>query len=69
MEIVNHRRKMLDAMESNAKGNDNFAIKVISTENVDGKSYIFLKRNMEEVRRKNQTYFFHFPSYYLERPV
>ena len=53
-------------MESNAKGNDNFAIKVISTENVDGKSYIFLKRNMEEVRRKNQTYFFHFPSYYLE---
>ena len=66
MEIVNHRRKMLDAMESNAKGNDNFAIKVISTENVDGKSYIFLKRNMEEVRRKNQTYFFHFPSYYLE---
>ena len=66
MEIVDHRRKMLDAMESNAKGNDNFAIKVISTENVDGKSYIFLKRNMEEVRRKNQTYFFHFPSYYLE---
>ena len=69
MEIVNHRRKTLDAMESNAKGNDNFAIKVISTENVDGKSYIFLKRNMEEVRRKNQTYFFHFQSYYLERPV
>ena len=69
MEIVNHRWKILDAMESNAKGNDNFAIKVISTENVDGKSYIFLKRNMEEVRRKNQTYFFHFPSYYLERPV
>ena len=56
-------------MESNTKGNDNFAIKVISTENVDGKSYIFLKRNMEEVRRKNQTYFFHFQSYYLERPV
>ena len=25
-------------MESNAKGNDNFAIKVISTENVEGKS-------------------------------
>ena len=30
MEIVNHRRKMLDAMESNAKGNDNFTIKVIA---------------------------------------
>ena len=62
----NHRRKMLDAIESNAKGNDNFAIKVISTENVEEKSYIF-KKNMEEVRRKNQTYFFHFLSYYLER--
>ena len=58
---------MLDAIESNAKGNDNFAIKVISTENVEGKSYIFFKKNMEEVRRKNQTYFFHFSSYYLER--
>ena len=67
MEIVNHRRKMLDAMESNAKENDNCAIKVISTENVDGKSYI--KKKMEEVKRKNQTYFFHFPSYYLERLV
>ena len=31
MEIVNHRCKMLDAMERNAEGNDNFAIKVIST--------------------------------------
>ena len=41
MEIVDYRRKMLDAMESNAKGNDNFAIKVISAENVDGKTYIF----------------------------
>ena len=35
MEIVNHTRKMLDAMESNAKGNDNFATKVISMENVE----------------------------------
>ena len=40
MEIVNHRRKILDAMESNAEGNDNFAIKVISRENAEGKSYI-----------------------------
>ena len=68
MEIVNHRRKMLDAMGSNTKENDNFAIKVISTENVDGKSYI-KKNKIEEVRRKNQTYFFHFSSYYLERLV
>ena len=31
-------------MESNAKENDNFIIKVISTENVEGKSSIFLKK-------------------------
>ena len=40
MEIVNYRRKMLDAMETNAKGNDNCAIKVKSTENVEEKGYI-----------------------------
>ena len=40
MKIVNHRRKMLDAMESNAKKNDNFAMKVLSTDNVDGKLYL-----------------------------
>ena len=39
---------MLDAMESNAKGNDSFATKEITTENV-GKS---------RKRSKNQTYFF-----------
>ena len=37
MEIVHQRRKMLDAMESNPKGNDNFATKLISTENVEKK--------------------------------
>ena len=37
MEIVNHRQKMLGAAECNAKGNDNFATKVISTENVGKK--------------------------------
>ena len=52
-------------MESNAKKNDNFAMKVLSTDNVDGKLY--LKKNKEEVRRKNQTYFFHLLIYYLER--
>ena len=35
MEIVNQRRKMLDAMESNAKENDNLATKVTSMENVE----------------------------------
>ena len=40
MEIVNHRRKMLDAMKSNAKGNDDFAIKVTSMENVEEESYV-----------------------------
>ena len=57
MEFVNHRRKMLDAMESNAKGNDDFATKVISTENTEGKIFS-LNKNVEEVRRNNQTYFF-----------
>ena len=47
MEIVYQRWKILDAMESNPKGNDNFATKVISTEIV-GKN----------VKRKSQTYFF-----------
>ena len=37
MEIVHQRRKMLDAMESNPKGNDNFATKLISAENVEKK--------------------------------
>ena len=48
---------MLDAIESSTKGNDNFAITVISTENIEGKSSIF-EKNREKVRRKNQTYFF-----------
>ena len=34
MEIVNHRQKNVGC---NAKGNDNFATKVISTENVETK--------------------------------
>ena len=54
MEIVNHRQKMSDATESCAKGNDNFATKVVSTKNVKKKK----KKNVEVVRRKNQTYFF-----------
>ena len=37
MEIVNHRQRMLDATESNAKGNNNFATKVISAKNVGKK--------------------------------
>ena len=46
MEIVNRRRKMLDAMESNANGNDNFSVKVISTENVEGKISIKKKKKI-----------------------
>ena len=34
MEIVNQRQKTSDVTESNAKENDNFATKVISTENI-----------------------------------
>ena len=37
MKIVHQRRKMLAAMESNPEGNDNFATKVITTENVEKK--------------------------------
>ena len=51
MEIVNQKQKMLDAMKSNAKENDNFATKVISMKYVE-------KKNTKEVSRKNQTYFF-----------
>ena len=35
--VINQRRKMLNAMESNAKENDNFATKMISTENAEKK--------------------------------
>ena len=42
MEIVNHRRKILDIMSSNANGNETFATEVISTENVE--------ENVKEVR-------------------
>ena len=35
MEIVNHRQKMLDATDS--KGNNNFATKMTSTENIGEK--------------------------------
>ena len=37
MGIVNHRRKILDIMSSNANGNETFATEVISTENVEDK--------------------------------
>ena len=50
MKMVHQRRNMLDTMKSNLKGNDHFATKVISTKNV--------QKNIKEVRRKNQTYFF-----------
>ena len=39
MEIVSQRRKMLDTMESNATGYDNFVTKMLSTENADKKMY------------------------------
>ena len=51
MEIFNHRQKILGATEwMLSKENGNFATKVISTENVE--------KIVEEVRRKNQTFFF-----------
>ena len=40
---LNHRRQILDAMECNAKGYENFITKVISSENVEGKGSIIYK--------------------------
>ena len=60
MEIFNHRRKMLDDMGSNAKGNDNFVIKVISMENVDGKSYIFKKIYRISKNKESNLFFLFF---------
>ena len=37
MEIVNKRRKLLNAMDSNTRENDNFTSKMISMENVERK--------------------------------
>ena len=50
-----HRRQTLDAIESSAKENDNSAIDVVSTENVDGKSSSLKK--VEEVKKKGLIFF------------
>ena len=50
MKIVNQKQKMLYPMESNARETIILLRKRISTENVE--------KNVEEVRRKNQTYSF-----------
>ena len=50
---------MLDVMESSAKENDNFAIKVKSTETADGKSYI-LKKKYGRSKKKESNLFFPF---------
>ena len=57
---------MLDAMESNAKGNDDFATKVISTENTEGKTFS-LNKNVEEVRRNIKP--ISFSNHHFGRPV
>ena len=44
-------------MESSAKGNDNFAIKVKSTETVDGKSYIFFKKYGRSKKKESNLFF------------
>ena len=49
---------MLDAMESNAKGNNNLTIKVISSEYVEEKYYILKKYGKS--KRKNLNLFFPF---------
>ena len=47
-------------MEGNAKENDNFVIKVKSTEMIDGKSYIKKKKRNARRRRKESKLFFPF---------
>ena len=56
MEIVNQRRKMLGSMESNAKGKNNFATKLINTEKIDDESSSL--KTYGKSKKKNQTYFF-----------
>ena len=53
MEIINHRRKMLDSMESSAKGNDNVAIKVNIFKS-------FLKKKIRSSKNKESNLFFPF---------
>ena len=43
MEIINHRQQMLDAIESNGIGNNNFATIVISKGSVEGNISILKK--------------------------
>ena len=50
MEILNHKRAILDAMESNDKGSDNFATKSISTKYIEGKSSSFKKRRRSRLK-------------------
>lgn len=52
METFNHRRQISDARESNAKVNDTFATKMVSTEMLKGKDLVFKK--VEEVTWKSQ---------------
>ena len=54
---------MLDAIWNNAKGDDNFATKVIITEDVERKSSSLKKKQGERAK------FLSFPSYYLGRLV
>ena len=44
---------MLDAMENNSKGNDNFATKVISTKNVEKKGSSLEKDGRSKKKESN----------------
>ena len=55
MEIFAHRPQMLDAIESSTKGNNNFVTKVISTENVEGKSTSLKKGG--RTKKKDPSFF------------
>ena len=53
MEVVNQRQKMLDAQDRNAKGNDNFATKLVSTENVEENSSSLKKCGRSTKKKSN----------------
>lgn len=57
LQMINHRRHMLDAIEINAKLNNSFATKAISTENVEGKKSSLKKGVRSKTKELSQIFF------------
>ena len=67
MEIVNHRQKILDVMESSAKWNNNFALLLKRYKYRKCKRGNSIKTKLEEVRKRITL--LSFPVYYLGQLV